>query len=174
MSMCIADDCGREPTARGMCLKHYKRWRRHGDPNATARRPERERFEERVSRMAECWEWTGSRMTSGYGKFNADDRIVLAHRYSYELHIGRIPDGLVVDHLCRNRACVRPDHLEAVTNEENLRRGAGFALRNGMRTACIHGHEYLPENAYIDPQGGLRCRECGRIRDRRRTQQRSA
>lgn len=174
MPICNVAGCDRASTARQMCLMHYKRWRRWGDPTIVRKPPERVRFESRVRHDVDCWPWTGSHLVSGYGKFLADnDQQVLAHRYAYELWVGEIPDGLVLDHLCRNRGCVNPSHLEPVTNEENLRRGAGFALRNGMRTACINGHEYQPENTYVDPEGGRRCRECARIRDARR-QNRSA
>jgi len=94
--------------------------------------------------------------------------MVLAHRYAYESVKGQIPHGLVIDHLCRNRLCVNPNHLEPVTNLENLQRGLGYALQNGMRTACIHGHEYTHQNTYVSPRGDTRCRECARIRDSKR------
>ena len=116
---------------------------------------------------AECWPWTAGKISSGYGAFHpGHGKTVLAHRFSYELTVGPIPDGLVIDHTCRNRDCVNPSHLEPVTNEENLRRGAGYALRNGMRSSCKNGHQYTQENTYTDPRGGIRCRECARIRDR--------
>lgn len=116
-----------------------------------------------------CWLWTAGRQSSGYGAFHPDKMTtVLAHRYAYEQANGPIEAGFVIDHRCRNRRCCRPSHLEPVTNEVNLARGAGYALRNGMRTSCIHGHPYTPENTYRAPAGDIRCRTCARERDRRR------
>lgn len=131
--------------------------------------PELRRFWSKVAVAGEdeCWPWTAGRISTGYGAFRpTTNRIVLAHRYAYSLAKGEIPKGLVIDHLCRVRSCVNPRHLEAVTNEENLRRGSGYALQNGMRNHCVNGHEYTESNTYVDPQGGVRCRECARERDR--------
>jgi hypothetical protein len=69
--------------------------------------------------MGVCWTWMASRHSNGYGQFHAPTT-TLAHRFSYEVHKGRVPEGLVIDHLCRNRACVRPSHLEAVTQQVNI------------------------------------------------------
>ena len=117
--------------------------------------------------LGRCWVWVAGKTAQGYGGFHpSKGSMELAHRWAYRVARGPIPDGHVIDHLCRNRACVNPDHLEPVSNEENLRRGAGYALRNGMRDECINGHRYTPENTYSDPRGGIRCRECARQRDR--------
>jgi hypothetical protein len=129
--------------------------------------PPAERFWAKVNRSdAGCWEWAGSRTKDGYGRLavKADGTwaVRLAHRFSYELHIGPIPDGLVLDHLCRTPACVNPAHLEAVTQAENVRRAAALI------TACPHGHPYTPENIRLC-SGHRVCRECSRISDRRRT-----
>ena len=120
--------------------------------------------------LGRCWQWRAGRTKQQYGGFHPTKRaMVLAHRFAYEATVGKIPRGMVIDHLCRNRSCVNPEHMEAVTNMENLRRGKGYALQNGMRSKCRNGHEYTPENTYLDPtKGTVRCRECARIRDRSR------
>jgi len=89
-----------------------------------------------------CWEWKGHRW-NGYGRANLKGRGVTgAHRYAYEAFYGPIPDGLTIDHLCRNRACVRPSHLEAVPNRVNALRGTGPTAQNAARTHCKKGHPF--------------------------------
>lgn len=99
-----------------------------------------DRFYARVQRGDNCWEWTGQRIHNGYGVVGWMGKTTPAHRVSFELTYGPIPGGLTLDHKCRNRACVRPDHLEAVTMKENILRGDGFAAQNARKTACPKGH----------------------------------
>lgn len=133
----------------------------------------RARFEAYVRRTAGCWDWTGARMANGYGVFNMPDRLGggtrLAHRVSYELNVGPIPDGLELDHLCRVRHCVRPDHLEAVTHRENDLRGASPFLVAHREGRCLRGlHAMTPENARVTSNGRRRCRACDPATQRKR------
>lgn len=114
-------------------------------------------FWAKVDRSGECWLWTAYTMPNGYGTW----RQTLAHRVAYELSIGPIPDGLQLDHLCRVRNCVRPDHLEPVTCRENLLRGDTITARCVAATHCPHGHPYDEANTYRSPTNGSRsCRAC--------------
>jgi hypothetical protein len=123
-------------------------------------------FWERV-RCAEdpniCWEWIGYRNTNGYGCVfdKTARRMVRAHRWAYERWVGPIPDGLQIDHLCRNKRCVNPAHLEPVTLVENVLRGESPWAQRRRQTHCKNGHAFSPENTHISRlRGTRRCRKC--------------
>lgn len=115
----------------------------------------------------DCWLWTGRLNWAGYASFWFDGRTVKAHRWSYQHHVGPIPDGMQLDHLCRVRHCVNPEHLEPVTNRENSLRGIGPTAINAAKTHCKRGHEFTPENTYRDAKGRM-CRACKKLTDQRR------
>lgn len=106
-----------------------------------------------------CWEWKGSINYKGYGHFWASGKYISAHRFSYEHHVGPIPEAMHIDHLCRMRHCVNPAHLEPVTNRENIKRGDQGKFQSS-KTHCPNGHPYLGYNVYITPIGGRQCRSC--------------
>lgn len=119
----------------------------------------------------DCIEWMAAIRPDGYGHFQNRGRNWLAHRMAYEIGVGPIPKGLTIDHLCRNRGCQNPEHLEPVTNRENLRRGEGFGAVNSRKTVCDNGHAFTPENTYIVLKGGVPaaryCKACNRARARK-------
>jgi hypothetical protein len=108
-----------------------------------------------------CWLWLGALSRNGYAKTgSAAFSSVLVHRASYEAYIGPIARDKQIDHLCRVRCCVNPDHLEAVTQKINVLRGVGPTARNAKATHCPVGHEYTPENTIVRPKNRRGCRLC--------------
>lgn len=132
-----------------------------------------QKFEEKVQKTETCWLWKGSTIPNSYVRIYWDKKTQYAHRVSYTVYKGKIPNGLVIDHLCRVRHCVNPEHLEAVTQRENVRRGepkkitkTRIRILNGL---CKYGHKLDKKNAYIaeQPTGNyLKCRECCRMYSR--------
>lgn len=164
---CSVDPCERDEYAHGWCRLHYKRWWRHGTTELQPRRKDlSELFWSKVDKsggapdhrpeLGPCWLWTAFLDRDGYGLFsNRQAGTNRAYRWAYEAAVGPIPDGLVLDHLCRVRACIRPDHLEPVTDKVNAERG-----QKAQQAACIRGHEFTEKNTYIKPNGTRCCRAC--------------
>jgi hypothetical protein len=108
-------------------------------------------------------------MRLGYGRFalRQGTKQFYVHRLAWTYERGEIPEGLTIDHLCRNRGCVNPDHMELVTLGVNVLRGMAFTAVNKRKTHCKYGHEFTPENTYVAPDKGRRCRLCNSLKDAR-------
>lgn len=158
---CAVEGCPNPKRGKGLCHKHYARLRRLGTtelPPSPKPLTLEERFWGQVDKTSTCWLWTGWK-AFGYGSFRHAERGYFAHRLAYELVVGPIPEGLELDHLCRVRACVNPDHLEPVSHRENVRR-----VPKNQVTHCPKGHEHTPQNTTVP--GRKKCRECNRERMR--------
>ena len=170
---CAVSDCdqvARSLTAH-LCDMHYKRNWRYGRTDVV--RPNKrtvwDRFWEKVDASGDCWEWTASTRGAGYGQFGwTPYRIIEAHRAAWELLIGPIPDGMVIDHLCENKICVNPDHLQVTTRAHNsMRSGRSVAAINAAKTHCSQGHPFHGKNLRINIEGRRRCKTCDRAVNRR-------
>ena len=163
--MAKCSECERKAVARGLCHKDYMAWRklhrdevyRRGDPYDTL-------VAASIITVKGCWEVQGYRQSEGYSRIRVGGRAgsdEYGHRLSWERNVGPIPDDLVVDHLCKNRACINIEHLELVTREENSSRNPQSQI-----TECVHGHAYTPENTGRS-KGWRYCRQCNRDRVKR-------
>lgn len=174
-STCSFQDCNRNVYGYGLCHPHWQQKYRRGQelrPLRTYGNTLDERFWVKVVKSPDCWEWTGAKRPEGHGVFRIDsggNKNIPAHKYSYETLIGPVPDGLVLDHLCRNTSCVNPSHLEPVTQGENVLRGDSPMAHNLRKTHCKYSHEFTPENTYLVQARGKtqrHCRECSLRRSR--------
>lgn len=131
-----------------------------------------DRFWKKVKKTDSCWEWLVSKTKGGYGQFNLDGKgdMRYAHRLSYEFLVGPIPKGMQLDHLCRNRGCVNPEHLEIVDNKTNSLRGISEPAKNARKTHCIAGHPLSGKNLYIvhlsSGEVWRRCATCHKRRNK--------
>lgn len=121
-----------------------------------------------TERVGDCLIWTGPKNQGGYGRIARSSGSSYVHRAAWIALRGPIPAGLHLDHLCRQRACWNPDHLEPVTPRENVLRGEGLPAVNVTKTHCPQGHPYDEQNTGRTPKGGRRCRACERAAYHRR------
>lgn len=161
---CSANTCIKTTQNNGRyCTTHYWRLRHWGMLERT--------FDERIDSQYSvdengCWIWRNKPSGHGYSETTNNGKRIKLHRYMYERYKGEIPVGLVIDHLCRVRHCINPDHLEAVTNRENVLRGISISAKYARKTHCKHGHEFTKANTRVY-NGGRYCRACARESARR-------
>ena len=165
---CTIEGCSRKHSGRGWCTYHYGKWRKTGDP--TYATPTY--FERLFGKIhfADCWEWQGSKDQNGYGTFFArPGKWQKPHRAVWEYLVGELSDDVQLDHLCRNRVCCNPDHLEPVPAWVNNMRSYSPSAFHLRKEFCPKGHQYDEENTYWRPDGkGRYCRQCRKLTDQRR------
>jgi len=136
------------------------------------------RFWSSLKKTETCWLWEGLISHAGYGRmkghYQGRKQDMRAHRYAYLLLVGPIPEGMTLDHLCRVRHCVNPEHLEVVTPVENMLRGESSVAVNKRKTHCLHGHLLAGDNLYLKPHGRRACKTCMRRRGREHEQRQKA
>lgn len=161
---CSVPTCASRAHARGLCNAHYKRLERTGDSSpdqpVQITRDDVSRFWSKVRKTSSCWLWLGPLTLHGYPRFTTREKQHQAHRYAYELVRGPIEHWKELDHLCRVRRCVNPDHLDPVSHRENVLRGDTLAAANAAKTHCPQGHPYDAANTYLSPSGSRVCRVC--------------
>ncbi|ORA77202.1 hypothetical protein BST28_18935 [Mycolicibacter kumamotonensis] len=124
------DGCTSKVKTHGWCGKHYERWRTTGTTADPVKTTYEDRFWSYVDKTKDCWNWTRAKSKAGYGIFTIERRQKPAHRLSYKFTRGPIPDGMQIDHICHNRACVNPEHLRLATNKQNMENPAGLRVDN--------------------------------------------
>lgn len=171
MSVCQFEGCGRRAKVKGLCTSHTQQ-RYRGGPLKPLQGdiPVEDRFWSKVDSSAPgCWPWTATRNSGGYGHIRVGEKMRSAHRVSYELTHGPIPEGMQVMHSCDNPACVNPAHLSLGSNQDNLLDMARKRRQwNQGRSTCSSGHEYTEENIYRPKSrpNQIQCKECRRERVR--------
>lgn len=128
-----------------------------------------DRFFKFVRRTSGCWHWRGATTHDGYGRFVIYGHEHQASRWLYERERGEIPEGMVLRRTCENPTCVRPDHMETITEHDRQQHSRGPVAENAAKTHCAHGHLLSGDNLYVDPEGKRKCRTCARrIQDERK------